>query len=97
MTRRVEWIIGIEYGEDYEKAKAVVERILANEKRILKEPTTLVALGALADSSVNLTVRAWVNTSDYWDVYFDVNKTIYATFNEEGIGFPFPQLTIHQS
>ena len=97
VTRRVEWIIGIEYGEDYEKAKAVVERILANEKRILKEPTTLVALGALADSSVNLTVRAWVNTGDYWDVYFEVNKTIYATFNEEGIGFPFPQLTIHQA
>lgn len=97
VTRRVEWIIGIEYGEDYEKAKAVVERILANEKRILKDPTTLVALGALADSSVNLTVRAWVNTTDYWDVYFDINKTIYATFNEEGIGFPFPQLTIHQS
>lgn len=96
-TRRVEWVISIEYGEDYEKAKAVIERILANETRILKDPATLVVLGALANSSVNLTVRAWVNAGDYWDVYFDVNKTIYATFNEEGIGFPFPQLTIHQS
>ena len=97
VTRRVEWIISIEYGEDYEKAKAVIETILANEPRILEEPSTLIALGALADSSVNITVRAWVNSSDYWSVYFDMNKTIYATFNKEGIGFPFPQLTVHQA
>ncbi|MBP7965329.1 MAG: mechanosensitive ion channel [Paludibacteraceae bacterium] len=97
VTRRVEWIISIEYGEDYEKAKAVIETILANEPRILEEPDTLIALGALADSSVNITVRAWVNSSDYWSVYFDMNKTIYATFNKEGIGFPFPQLTVHQA
>ena len=96
-TRRVEWIVGIEYGEDYEKAKTVVEGILMADARILKEPSTLVALGKLADSSVNLTVRAWVNSSDYWDVYFDLNKVIYATFNKEGIGFPFPQLTIHKA
>ena len=96
-TRRVEWIIGIEYGEDYEKAKTVVEGVLMADARILKEPKTLVVLGQLADSSVNLTVRAWVNSSDYWDVYFDLNKVIYATFNKEGIGFPFPQLTIHQA
>ncbi len=97
VTRRVEWIISIEYGEDYEKAKAVIETILANEPRILEEPDTLIALGALADSSVNITVRAWVNSSDYWSVYFDMNKTIYATFNKEGIGFPLPQLTVHQA
>lgn len=97
VTRRVEWIISIEYGEDYEKAKTVIEHLLTNEPRILEEPSTLIALGALADSSVNITVRAWVNSSDYWSVYFDMNKTIYATFNKEGIGFPFPQLTVHQA
>ncbi len=97
VTRRVEWIISIEYGEDYEKAKTVIEHLLKNEPRILEEPSTLIALGALADSSVNITVRAWVNSSDYWSVYFDMNKTIYATFNKEGIGFPFPQLTVHQA
>ena len=52
---------------------------------------------ALADSSVNVVVRVWVKSSDYWGVYFDTNKAIYATFNAEGIGFPFPQLTVHQA
>ncbi len=96
-TRRAEWVFGVEYGEDYERVKAVLERIMQNDKRILKTPEPFIALGALSASSVDIKVRAWTKTSDYWDVYFDMNKTVYETFNKEGIGFPFPQLTIHKA
>ena len=97
-TRRVDWTFGVEYGSDYEKVKQVIESVLAKDSRILSEPAaTFIALTALADSSVNVVVRVWVNSSDYWGVYFDINKNIYATFNEVGIGFPFPQLTVHQA
>lgn len=95
-TRRVDWTFGVDYGEDYEKVKQVIDTILANEKRILPDPAPFVALHALAASSVNVVVRVWVNTSDYWGVYFDVNKEVYETFNAHGINFPFPQLTVHQ-
>lgn len=97
-TRRVDWTFGVEYGSDYEKVKQVIESVLAKDSRILSEPAApFIALTALADSSVNVVVRVWVNSSDYWGVYFDINKNIYATFNEVGIDFPFPQLTVHQA
>ena len=95
-TRRVEWIIGIDYGEDYNKVQQIVRDILAEDKRILNEPAPFIALHALDASSVNVVVRVWVNSGDYWGVYFDTNKAIYETFNEKGINFPFPQLTVHQ-
>lgn len=96
-TRRIEWVVGVEYGVDYDHVESVVRRILATDERILDTPAPFVALHALDASSVNVTIRVWVKTSDYWDVYFNMNKQIYATFNAEGIGFPFPQLTIHQA
>lgn len=95
-TRRVDWTVGVEYGENMEKVEEVVNKILATDSRILKDPAPFIALGALDASSVNVTIRVWVKNSDYWGVYFDTQKKIYATFNQEGIGFPFPQLTIHQ-
>ena len=70
--------------------------VLAADKRILKDPAPFIALHALDASSVNVVARVWVNSADYWGVYFDINKAIYATFNEKGINFPFPQLTVHQ-
>lgn len=96
-TRRAEWVFGVEYGEDFEKVKAVLQRIIDADPRILKDPAPMIALGALSASSVDIKVRAWAKTADYWDVYFDVNKIVYDTFNKEGIGFPFPQLTVHQA
>ncbi|WP_148372828.1 mechanosensitive ion channel family protein [Bacteroides bouchesdurhonensis] len=95
-TRRVEWIVGIDYGEDYEKVERIVSDILTADKRILADPAPFVALHALSDSSVNVVARVWVKSEDYWGVYFDINKTIYETFNEKGINFPFPQLTVHK-
>lgn len=96
-TRRVDWTFGVEYGSDVEKVKACVNSILAADARILKDPAVFIALGALADSSVNVTVRAWVKSADYWDVFFDINQKVYEQFNAEGIEFPFPQLTVHQA
>lgn len=94
--RRIEWIVGIEYGTDVNKVKAVVDGILASDGRILPEPAPFFELHALADSSVKVVIRVWVKTADYWDTYFQINKAIYESFNEAGIGFPFPQLTIHR-
>ena len=95
--RRVDWSFGVDYGTDYEKVKTVIEKLIAADSRILKDPAHFIALGELADSSVNITVRAWVKSGDYWGVYFDMNKFVYETFNKEGIEFPFPQLTVHQA
>lgn len=95
--RRAEWTFGVEYGEDYEKVKAVIERIIEADPRILKDPAPFIALGALSASSVDIKVRAWAKTEDYWGMYFDMNRVVYETFNKEGIGFPFPQLTVHQA
>lgn len=96
-TRRLEWTFGVDYGTDYEKVRRTLETILAKETRILPDPAPLIALNQLADSSVNFVVRVWVKSGDYWDVFFDINRNVYETFNAVGINFPFPQLTVHQT
>jgi small conductance mechanosensitive channel len=96
-TRRLDFTFGVEYGTDFNQAKAIILEIISKDSRILQDPAPFVELSALADSSVNITVRVWVNASDYWGVNFDMNKNVYATFNEKGISFPFPQLTVHQA
>ncbi|MDR2389007.1 MAG: mechanosensitive ion channel [Tannerellaceae bacterium] len=93
--RRLEWIFCVDYGTDYAKVKTLTESILVADSRILSHPAPFIALHALADSSVNLLVRVWVKSSDYWDVYFDINRNVYETYQAEGINFPFPQLTVH--
>ena len=97
-VRRIDWTFGVEYGTDYAKVKGVLEDILSKDERILKEPAApFVAMSQLADSSVNYVVRVWVKSEDYWNVYFDTTRIVYERFNAEGIGFPFPQLTVHQA
>ena len=96
-TRRLDFTFGVEYGTDFQEARTILMEIINEDTRILKDPAPFVEVGALADSSVNITVRVWVNASDYWAVNFDMNKNVYATFNEKGISFPFPQLTVHQA
>lgn len=96
-TRRVDWTFGVEYGSDFDKVKEVILSVLSKDSRIFTDPVPFIELSQLADSSVNVVVRVWVKSSDYWSVYFAINKEIYATFNEAGIGFPFPQLTVHQA
>ena len=95
--RRVEWNFGVEYGQDFGKVKEVLDRVIAADKRILSTPAPFIALGNLGASSVDIKVRVWMKAADYWDVYFDMNKVVYEEFNKENIGFPFPQLTIHNA
>jgi small conductance mechanosensitive channel len=94
-TRRVEWTIGVDYGTDYDKAKSILSSILRADKRVLADPEPFIALKTLNESSVDILIRAWVNRSDYWDVYFNVNEQIYKTFADKGINIPFPQMTVH--
>jgi small conductance mechanosensitive channel len=94
--RRVDFTVAVEYGEDIDKVRKALKDILDKDDRILQEPAPVIVLGALADSSVNMTVRVWVKSENYWDVFFRTNETIYNEFNRLGINFPYPQLTIHQ-
>lgn len=94
-TRRVDWVYSIAYGDDYDKAKAVLRHLCDDDKRILKTPEPFIELAKLNNSSVDITVRAWVNTADYWDVYFAMNERVYKTFAAEGLNIPFPQVDVH--
>ena len=95
--RRVDWVFGIAYGDDVDKAYEVLKRLIAEDERILGDPEPFMALHALADSSVNIVVRVWVNSPDYWGVYFRLNEAVYKTFEREGLNFPFPQMDVHLS
>ena len=95
-NRRIEWTVSVEYGEDMDHVREVCLELLAADSRILTEPAPMVVLTELADSSVNVLVRGWVANGDYWNVLFDMQECIYKRFNVEGIGFPFPQVTVHQ-
>ncbi|WP_028864607.1 mechanosensitive ion channel family protein [Psychromonas aquimarina] len=94
-TRRVDWTIGVGYGDDLDKARAVIKQLCDADQRILKDPDVLIAVSALADSSVNFTVRAWVKAPDYWAVFFDMNENVYKSFPKEGLNIPYPQMDVH--
>ncbi len=94
-TRRIDLTIGIGYNDDIKLAKDTLNEILSKDSRILKEPAPVIAVSELADSSVNFAVRPWVKSSDYWNVYFDLLEKIKLTFDEKGIGIPYPQMDIH--
>ncbi|NIQ96413.1 MAG: mechanosensitive ion channel [Desulfuromonadales bacterium] len=94
-TRRSDWVFGIAYGDDIDKAKEVLQGLLSSDDRVLEDPPPFVEVGELADSSVNLTVRAWVKSADLWPVHFDMPAKVYRTFAEEGLNIPFPQLDVH--
>ena len=95
--RRVDFTFSFEYGEDFEKVRAVLLKVIAADSRILTTPEPFIELGAMADSSVNVTVRVWVKAADYWNVFFSMNKEVYATFNKEGINIPYPQMVVHNA
>lgn len=94
-TRRVDWVYSISYGDDYDKAKAVLRGLCDKDERILKSPEPFIELGKLNDSSVDITMRAWVNVADYWGVFFSMNEKVYKAFAEEKLNIPFPQIDVH--
>ncbi len=94
-TRRVDFSFGIGYGDDIDKAKELIMTIIKSNDLILKTPEPFIAVGELADSSVNLTTRVWTKASDYWNVFFFMNETVKKEFDKKGISIPFPQTDIH--
>jgi small conductance mechanosensitive channel len=94
-TRRVDLVMGIGYDDDIDKAKQIMQDVLAADDRILDTPSPQIAMVELADSSVNFVVRPWVNAGDYWTVYFDVTEKIKKAFDANNISIPFPQRDVH--
>ncbi|MGA9637191.1 mechanosensitive ion channel family protein [Flavobacterium sp.] len=94
-TRRVDWTFGIAYGDDIENFKKAIHDFIATDTRILKDPAPFIGLAALADSSVNFTVRVWVDGPDYWGVFFDMNEKVYTQFADYNLNIPFPQMDVH--
>ncbi|SFR33047.1 small conductance mechanosensitive channel [Robiginitalea myxolifaciens] len=94
-TRRNKIDVGIAYGANIKLAKDILLEICAADERILKEPVPEVYVGALADSSVNLTLRFWAKNEDFWAAHFHVMETLKYRFDEAGIEIPFPQRDIH--
>lgn len=93
--RRIEWTFGIDYGEDVNRARTAILSVITADARILPDPAPFVAVGGLSDSSVDIIVRVWVPTEEYWNVYYDMHQRVYETFNEQKINFPYPQQTVH--
>jgi small conductance mechanosensitive channel len=94
-TRRVDLVFGISYADDIEKAERVLNKIVADDDRILEQPAPIVRLHELADSSVNFVVRPWVKTADYWETYWAITREVKMRFDREGISIPFPQRDVH--
>lgn len=94
-TRRVDFSFGIGYGDDFDVAKALLLKLIKQDSRVLSAPEPFVALGELASSSVNITVRVWVKSVDYWDVFFGLNESVYKEFDKNGLHIPFPQMDVH--
>lgn len=88
--RRVDWHFSICYGDDYVKAHQVLLRFLEEDKKVFKDPAPFVALGELNQNAVNITVRAWAKTDDFWPVFYGLNERVYAEFKAEGLNFPVP-------
>ncbi|WP_325891675.1 small-conductance mechanosensitive channel MscS [Grimontia sp. NTOU-MAR1] len=94
-TRRIDLVIGVSYSANLQKTKQVLADVLARETRLLTTPEPTIGVVELADSSVNLVVRPWVRTADYWVVYFDILQAIKEALDAEGIEIPFPQMDVH--
>ena len=94
-TRRCDMSFGIGYGDDIDKAKATIKRLIEEDERALKDPEPMVVVGGLGDSSVNLTVRAWTKSADLWPFYWDMQERVKKAFDAEGISIPFPQRDVH--
>jgi len=94
-TRRIDLIIGVSYNADLAQTKAVLESVLNNTKGILPTPEPTIAVAELADSSVNLVVRPWVNGPDYWPIRFELMESIKNALDEAGIEIPYPQMDVH--
>ena len=94
-TRRVDLTVGVSYDADLGEVKRILNDIAAKDERVLNDPEPQIAVSELADNSVNLVMRLWTKTSDYWGVYFDATESVKLRLDEAGIGIPYPQRDVH--
>ena len=94
-TRRWDCVCGIGYDDDFEKAKDIIRGLIEADSRFHKDPEPFVRVGNLGDSSVDITIRAWVDTAEYWNVHFDMIENIKKALDTAGISIPYPQRDIH--
>jgi small conductance mechanosensitive channel len=94
-NRRIEWVLNVAYGTDYDQAKSIIQEIISADKRIVSDPVPTIDMKTLGESSIDIQVRAWVARGDYWATYYAVNEAVYKVFTSKGIDIPFPQLTVH--
>lgn len=94
-TRRLDLGVGIDYGDDIDKAIATVNAVIAADRRIFDDPAPLVVVGELADNSVNLVIRVWCASSDYWSLKWDLTRAFKEALDKAGISIPFPQRVVH--
>ncbi len=96
-TRRIDFIFPISYKADPDKAVELLKEIVSAHEKILDEPKPLISVHSLGESSVNIACYPWVNTEDYWEVYFDMSRLVKKAFDENGIEIPYNQLDVHIS
>lgn len=94
-TRRVQIVLGIDYDDDINLAIETAKKVVAGQDLVIADPEPQYVVGEMAESSVNIYVRVWVNTADYWTVLFNLNKQLKEACDEAGITIPFPQRTLH--
>lgn len=94
-TRRVDITVSAAYGTDVERVKAILLDLADKHEKVMKTPAPMVRLTQHGASSIDFAFRTWCDGADYWTVYFDLEEQIYATFNEQGIEIPFPQMDVH--
>ena len=94
-TRRVDFSFPISYGDNFEDAKKVLMEIIEKDARIMKTPEPFIEVGAMATSSINITVRVWCNAADYWGIFFDMNKSVYSEFPKNKLHFPYNTITVN--
>ena len=94
-TRRIDMVFGIGYDDDIKKAKELLQEIVTSDERVLSDPAPVIAVGELADSSVNFIVRPWVKSGDYWAVFWDLTEKVKLEFDAAGISIPYPQMDVH--
>ena len=94
-TRRIDIVFGISYGDDIASARAVIEKVISGDERILEEPAPDVVVCGHADSAIEIMTRTWVNSEDYWPVYYSLFEQVKVAFDAAGITIPFPQRDVH--
>ncbi|MFD2164644.1 mechanosensitive ion channel family protein [Thalassotalea euphylliae] len=96
-TRRIDLVIGVSYDANLADARKVLAEVVAADERVLKDPAVTIGVSELADSSVNIVVRPWVKSADYWPTYFDLMENIKVALDNAGIEIPYPQVSLHMN